>query len=52
MGLGFNAITRRFTPMKDPAPIVQQAGWERLPVWTGTENLVPYWDSIPGPSSP
>ena len=29
----------RFTPGKDPVPIVQEAGWAPGPVWTGTENL-------------
>ena len=26
-------------PGKDPAPIVQEAGWAPGPVWTGAENL-------------
>jgi hypothetical protein len=30
-----------FTPGKDPVPIVQEAGWAPLPVWTGAENLAP-----------
>ena len=30
-----------FTPYKDPAPIVQEAGWAPGPVWTGAENLAP-----------
>ena len=34
----------RFTPGKDPVPIVQEAGWATGPVWTGAENLV----STPG----
>ena len=29
------------TPGKDPAPIVQEAGWAPGPVWTVAENLVP-----------
>ena len=29
----------RFTPGKDPIPIVQKAGWATGPVWTGAENL-------------
>ena len=29
----------RFTPGKDPVPIVQEAGWQSVPVWTGAENL-------------
>jgi hypothetical protein len=41
-----------FTPMKDPVPVVQEAGWAPVTVWTGAENLAPYRDSIPGPSSP
>ena len=31
----------RFTPGKDPVPIVQVAGWAPGPVWTGAENLAP-----------
>ena len=27
------------TPGKDPVPIVQEAGWDSEPVWTGGENL-------------
>jgi hypothetical protein len=30
-----------FTSGKDPAPIVQEAGWVPGPVWTGAENLAP-----------
>ena len=33
-------------------PIVKETGWAPEPVWTGAENLAPYQDSIPGPSSP
>jgi len=29
----------RFTPGKDPVPIVYEAGWASRPVWTGAENL-------------
>ena len=29
----------RFTPWKDPVPIVQEGGWAPGPVWTGAENL-------------
>jgi len=47
-----NRVTRRgwvvsstprphFTSRKDPAPILQEAGWAPGPVWTGAENLVP-----------
>jgi hypothetical protein len=39
----------RFTPGKDPVPIVQKAGWAPGPVWTGAESLAPHRDSIPGP---
>jgi hypothetical protein len=31
----------RFTPGKDPVPIVQDAGWAPRPVWTNAVNLVP-----------
>ena len=30
-----------FTPGKDLVPIVQEAGWGPMPVWTGAENLAP-----------
>ena len=40
----------RFTPGKDPVPVVQEAGWAPGPVWTGAENLAPHRDSIPGRS--
>ena len=30
-----------FTLGKDPAPIVQEAGWATGPAWTGAENLAP-----------
>jgi len=36
---------------KDPEPILQEAGWATGPVWTGVENLVYHWNSIPRPSS-
>ena len=26
-------------PLEDPVPIVQEAGWAAVPVWTGEENL-------------
>ena len=29
----------RFSPGKDPVPIVQEAGWVPGPFWTGAENL-------------
>jgi hypothetical protein len=31
----------RFTPGKDPVLIVQEAGWNPVPVWTCGKNLVP-----------
>ena len=31
----------QLTTGKDPVPIVQEAGWDSGPVWTGTENLAP-----------
>ena len=31
----------RFTPGKDPVPLVQKAGWAPGPVRTGAENLAP-----------
>jgi hypothetical protein len=31
----------RFTPRKDPVPIVQEAGWAPGPVWRAAENLAP-----------
>ena len=30
-----------FTPMKDPAPILQEAGWAPGPVWTGGKFRCP-----------
>jgi hypothetical protein len=32
---------RRFTPERDPIPIVQEVGWAPGPVWTAAENLAP-----------
>jgi hypothetical protein len=29
----------RFTPGKDPVPIVQETGWDPGPVWTCAKNL-------------
>ena len=37
----------RFTSVKDPVPIVQEAGWAPEPVWTGAENLVPTGSGSP-----
>ena len=31
----------RFTPGKDPVPIVYEAWWAPGPVWTDAENLAP-----------
>jgi hypothetical protein len=31
----------RFTPRKDPVPIVQEAGWAPGPVWRCAKNLAP-----------
>jgi hypothetical protein len=31
----------RFTPGKNPVPIVQEAGWAPGPVWTGAKNRTP-----------
>jgi hypothetical protein len=31
----------RFTPEKDPLPIVLEAGWAPVPVWMGAENPAP-----------
>jgi hypothetical protein len=31
----------RFTPGKDPVPIVQEAGWASGLVWTCAKNLAP-----------
>ena len=36
----------RFTPEKDPVPILQDAGWAPGPVWTGGKSR-PHRDSIP-----
>jgi len=53
MGGGWSAPRPgRFTPGKDPAPIVQEAGWAPGPVWTGAENLAPSPGFDPRPSSP
>jgi hypothetical protein len=30
-----------FIPRKEPVPIVQEAGWTPVPVWTGAENIAP-----------
>ena len=42
MGVGGSAPSPgRFTPGKDPVPILQESGWVPGPVWTGAENLDP-----------
>ena len=30
---------QHLTPGNDPVPIVQEAGWDSGPVWTGAENF-------------
>ena len=40
----------RFTPGKDPVPIVHEAGLVPGPVWTGAENLAP--NGIRSPDRP
>jgi hypothetical protein len=37
----------RFTPGKDPVPIVQEAGWAPGPVWTYANNFAPTGNLIP-----
>jgi hypothetical protein len=43
LGGGEWSATRpgRFTPRRDPVPIVQEAGWAPGPVWTCAKNLAP-----------
>ena len=36
----------RFTPGKDPVPIVQDAAWASEPVCIAAENFAPHRDSI------
>ena len=36
----------KFTPGKDPVPILQEAGWAPGPVWTGGKSH-PHWDTTP-----
>jgi len=39
-GWGISVTPRSlFTPVKEPVPIIQGAGWAPGPVWTGAENL-------------
>jgi hypothetical protein len=51
---GWWSTTRpgRFTPGKDPASTVKEAGWAPRPVWTSAENLDLTGILSPGPSSP
>ena len=42
----------RFTPGKEPVPIVQEAGWAPGSVWTGAENLAPYPEFDPRTAQP
>jgi hypothetical protein len=39
MGWVMKAHPDRFTPRRDQVPIVQEAGWVPVPVWTGAGNL-------------
>ena len=41
MGVGGRHALAAFTPGKEPAPIVQEAGWAPGLVWIGAENLAP-----------
>ena len=43
-------VNPRFTPGKDPVPIVQEEGWVLGTVWTGAKNLAP--TGIRSPESP
>jgi hypothetical protein len=46
------SLSSHFTPMNNSVPLVQEDGRAPGQVFTGSENFVPYRDSIPGPSSP
>jgi hypothetical protein len=39
--LDLGTTPRPLTPRKDPVPIVQEAGWAPVPVWTCEKNLAP-----------
>ena len=39
-------------PVKDPVPIVQEAGWAPGPVWTGEENFATPPTGIRSPDRP
>ena len=41
MGWRLTPRPGRLTPGKDPALIIQEAGWAPGPVWTDAENLDP-----------
>jgi hypothetical protein len=42
MGWVVNDMRQPLFPReRDPAPVVQEAGWTLRPVWTGAENLAP-----------
>jgi len=41
----------RFTPRKEPVPIVQEAGWATRQVWAGAKILAPHGDSIQSQSN-
>jgi len=48
MKVGVIATPRPLHPWEeDLVSITQEAGQARGPVWTSTEDLAPYWDSIP-----
>jgi len=48
-----NATPRPFYRReRQPVPILQEAGWAPVPVWTGEENLAPQLNSIPRTPSP
>ena len=38
-GEGSASRPDRFTPGKEPVPIVEEARWAPGPVWTGAENI-------------
>ena len=42
----------RFSAIKHTVPIVQEAGWDPGPVWTGAKKSLPHRLSNPDPSSP
>jgi hypothetical protein len=48
MWVGGRHAPAAFTPVKDPVPIVQEAGWIPGLVWIGAENLAPTGIRSPG----